>query len=58
MYPCSFVGVPEKYKTKDSFMREKARVRIRGYLYHVSTIILMQRFLICGPRNEQYYDLM
>ena len=58
MYPCSFLGVPEKYKTKNSFMREKARVRIRGYLYHVSTIILMERILICGPRNQHYYDLM
>ena len=37
-----FTGVPEKFKTKDSFMREKARVRFRGYLYHVSTTILMQ----------------
>ena len=30
------LGVPEKFKTKESFLREKARARIRGYLYHVS----------------------
>ncbi len=28
-------GVKEKFKTKDEFMKEKARVRIRGYLYDV-----------------------
>ena len=39
-------------------MREKARVRIRGYLYHVSTIILMQTILIGGSRDQHYFDLM
>ncbi len=29
------LGVKDKFKTKDEFMKEKARVRIRGYLYDV-----------------------
>ncbi len=36
-----FADVPAKFHTKDSYMRERSRKRIRSYLYHVSTFFFL-----------------